>query len=263
MSIILKFEPMKDYFKYCDRNWENIVKDRGVFYIAKTAPFSGKQIAKPGDKITFNLYAEYGERYSATVSNKESGDRYILEEVRPEKEISLDELEEIIKTKKKKSSKGTKIIKVDSDHTIEKCYSDNGELISSINLKNGIKHGLSEIWATSEFGSTFKWLEENYKHGELHGKVKEWGRNLLLLKELKYKNGLLHGKCKFFDGKGSLESEGNYKEDKADGLHKKYIQNPDPKSFRKWNSTIIAHILYKNDKIISTKHYDIVGRALD
>ena len=49
-----------------------------------------------------------------------------------------------------------------------------------------------------------------------------YSENNVVLKEMIYENDQLHGPAKFYNLKGELVSEGQYKRDKKDGLLKYY-----------------------------------------
>lgn len=64
--------------------------------------------------------------------------------------------------------------------------------------------------------------KQNYKEGKLHGKSFSYSENSQVVKMYTYENGLLQGKAQFFNAKGELLSEGQYKNDKKDGVWKHY-----------------------------------------
>ncbi|MCX7549322.1 toxin-antitoxin system YwqK family antitoxin [Xanthomarina sp. F2636L] len=61
-----------------------------------------------------------------------------------------------------------------------------------------------------------------YKDNKLQGKATWYYENGNEMKTYVYSKGLLHGEAKFYDATGALEIEGQYKNDRKDGIWKYY-----------------------------------------
>lgn len=61
-----------------------------------------------------------------------------------------------------------------------------------------------------------------YKQNKLDGKATWFYENGKEMKTYIYKKGILHGEAKFYNASGALEIDGQYKNDKKDGIWKYY-----------------------------------------
>ena len=64
--------------------------------------------------------------------------------------------------------------------------------------------------------------EVTYLKGVIEGESKYYSPKGILLRKLNYRNGLLQGPAIYYDGHGNVSIEGQYKQDKKDGLWKYY-----------------------------------------
>ena len=74
--------------------------------------------------------------------------------------------------------------------------------------KNDKKHG---EWIAYYPGGKMPAVVTNYKMGQLHGALKQYGRRGKLQSEIQYKDGLKHGSFKIYDKRGKVVNEKTFK----------------------------------------------------
>lgn len=139
-------------------------------------------------------------------------------------------------------------------------YSQNGELLSSINYKSGLRHGKTlkfynngKIKTEANYkknqqhgGSSGYYLTGNlqwqsyYKQGLREGSYKEYYQHGQLKKQINYHNDKQNGPKRFFHENGLLKYELTMKDSKADGLLKEFDDKGELKAMRHYHNGIIT-----------------------
>lgn len=156
-------------------------------------------------------------------------------------------------------------------HGINRNYHENGKIWEEINYKNDkehpIKDGVLRTWHDN--GQLF--YETPYSNEKRNGLRKVWNENGTLREEIEYKDneiiseihydqngneiphGKKHGPVKFYHPNGNLEVEGNWNNEKQDGLWSWFWEN----------GKLEKQIEFKDGEMLSEKFYNENGIAID
>jgi antitoxin component YwqK of YwqJK toxin-antitoxin module len=94
-----------------------------------------------------------------------------------------------------------------SEPQLRKRFDEEGRLVEETELRDGIPHGISQLWSSS--GQLVGKAE--YRDGKLHGEALLWNEAGVLVCRAHYAEGELHGQYESWWGDGRRKEDGMYK----------------------------------------------------
>ncbi len=107
----------------------------------------------------------------------------------------------------------------------EKEYWDNGQIKSSIEYKDGEKHGKAIYY----FKNGSKQNEFIYESGILEGVSLQWNYNGVLLSSIEFSNDMMNGEAIYYDDEGKKLEILHYKNDIIEGKYLRFYPNGEKK----------------------------------
>ncbi|MBR1517552.1 MAG: hypothetical protein IJ620_05360, partial [Bacteroidales bacterium] len=154
-------------------------------------------------------------------------------------------------------------------------FAEDGRLVKIANYRMGIREGMQVIFnATGDTAEVSNWLDNHrhgrwwrrigkqgyitgtYKHGGLHGDVKEYNDAQQMVSHGQYRDGLRHGFYRYYE-EGVLSVEEQWKEDNLQS-RKIRIMTPEAQMISMYD---IAYLMPKGQKKVLL--YTVDGRSID